>query len=264
MNDKKGRLTTSNNGFFMQSNITFDWNLSEYLTTNELITYIYMTRMGNNNEATFPSYQSIANSCCFSRRTAIRSIARLEELNLIEKKRRFNESNLYIVYLINEVFEKVNDKVVKKSNIKKSVVEKNNVIEIEKPDSYNESSQQIEQNKVLTSKESISHEEFFEKAWKYILSVDKTKGTRLRQGKSSIKATQQKELQKVGHEVLEQCLELYLKQNIEKKYYMLGSTWFNGRYEDFIDQAKELIAEGQKIEKVEEKSDDDFWAHLND
>lgn len=232
--------------------------LHESILYSELISrYLYFK---NKNKLTvdgffFNTVEDLKEGTTLSKSQQLKAIKSLQNLSLIECKLkgvpavRHFKPNLDIKIILS---------LLGKTEVKKScVIDKHQEEPDIKPDSN------MEQNKVLSSKESISHKEFFEKAWKYLLNIDKTKGTRLRQGKSSIKATQQKKLQKVGHEILEQCLELYLKQNIESKYYMLGSTWFNGRYEDFIDEAKKLVSEGIEVKPLnktkKQSAEDLIW-----
>lgn len=104
----------------------------------------------------------------------------------------------------------------------------------------------------LEPKENISYNEFFEKVWENILNHTKTEGSRIRKGKGSVKTTQRKKLMKIGEEVLNRCLDLYLLENTDKKYHVLGSTWLNSRYEDYLIQAQEIPKEEIKEQSTED------------
>lgn len=87
--------------FFQVPNEIFE---VEELDVYEKMTYIYLTRCGNNSDA-FPSYNTIANKCSMSRRKAINSVDKLKDIGLITKESRVydennkrNRSNLYIIH----------------------------------------------------------------------------------------------------------------------------------------------------------------------
>lgn len=72
---------------------------------------------------------------------------------------------------------------------------------------------------------------FFDSVWKLYPK---------KYGKSAVKKTQRKKLQKVGYDVLKRCIDRY-KNDIathgtDIQYVMYGSTFFNGRYVDFMDE----------------------------
>lgn len=65
-------------------------NIQRNINGNEIAVYLYLCRMANNNECTFPSYNTIAKNCGISRRTSIKCIEILFNNNLIIKKTRLN------------------------------------------------------------------------------------------------------------------------------------------------------------------------------
>lgn len=84
--------------------------------------------------------------------------------------------------------------------------------------------------KVKESKRNI-YGDFFEQIWK---TYPKKKG------KAQVKDKQKERLYLIGKEQIEKCIERY-KQQIEKdhtaeQYIMYGSTFFNGGYEDYLDE----------------------------
>jgi len=73
-----------------------DWSLSERMV------YIYLFSLQSEFKKVFPSYQTIADRCLISRRTAISAIQKLESIGIIEKTTSvdyngINNSNSYII-----------------------------------------------------------------------------------------------------------------------------------------------------------------------
>ena len=101
MMDKIKRANKRN--FFIAQNMIFDLDISEHAK----ITYLYLCRCADDESQAFPSYNTIAEKCSFSRSTAIRSIQELEEIGLLSVEKRYEEdadgskvytSNLYTLY----------------------------------------------------------------------------------------------------------------------------------------------------------------------
>lgn len=88
--------------FFIAQNMIFDLNISEHAK----LVYLYLCRCADDESQAFPSYNTIAKKCSFSRMTAIRAIQTLQEIGLLSVKKRkirkngklLNTSNLYILY----------------------------------------------------------------------------------------------------------------------------------------------------------------------
>lgn len=88
--------------FFIAQNMIFDLNISEHAK----ITYLYLCRCADDESQAFPSYNTIARKCSFSKRTAMRTIQDLEEIGLLSVEKRqveksgkpVNTSNLYTLY----------------------------------------------------------------------------------------------------------------------------------------------------------------------
>jgi len=100
MGDKIKRA--SKREFFIGQNMIFDLDIS----INAKITYLYLCRCADDESQAFPSYNTIAKKCSFSRRTAMRAIQELQDIGLLSVENRkilkndkmINTSNLYILY----------------------------------------------------------------------------------------------------------------------------------------------------------------------
>ena len=94
--------------YFQSPNNVFDLNITvyddrikqtRYLSAIEKLAYLYLCRCSNNSSA-YPSYQTIADKCSISKRTAVNAIKVLTDNNIIEKTVRIlengdNKSNIY-------------------------------------------------------------------------------------------------------------------------------------------------------------------------
>ena len=73
-------------------------------------------------------------------------------------------------------------------------------------------------------------DEFFESLW--VLYPKK-------KGKTAVKKTQRKRLHKVGYDALKGCIDRYKEyidsHGVDEQYIMYGSTFFNGRYAEYLD-----------------------------
>ena len=74
--------------------------------------YMILARFADNEGKCFPSIEKLAEIIGKDKRTVIRYIKKLEEKGLIEKRRRFNQTNIY--YLKNADFN--SDKIVNDKN----------------------------------------------------------------------------------------------------------------------------------------------------
>ena len=100
-----------------------------------------------------------------------------------------------------------------------------------------------------TGKDSIdkniySANELFEKLWKLYPR---------KKGKSQISNSKKKELLKVGEDKLIKAIERYKKEvaGKDEQYVLMGSTFFNGRYQDYLDENYEKPDE-HKLPTLEE------------
>jgi len=87
----------------------FDLNISDIktnalrkLSSTEKLVYIYLCRCSNNGSTAFPSYNTIAEKCGISRKTAMVAVKALSDNNLISKQIRakdykHSETNIYSV-----------------------------------------------------------------------------------------------------------------------------------------------------------------------
>lgn len=89
-----------------------------------------------------------------------------------------------------------------------------------------------------------SANELFEKVWKLYPR---------KKGKSQISDTTKKKLLKVGEEALVKAIERYKKEveGKEEQYILNGSTFFNGRYQDYLDENYEETDE-RKVKSFDE------------
>jgi predicted transcriptional regulator len=67
------------------------------ITKDDKLVFLYLCRCSNNNKFAFPSYKTIAEKCSISRKTAITSVKNLLQNNLLIKKNRDKNSNLYFI-----------------------------------------------------------------------------------------------------------------------------------------------------------------------
>lgn len=77
-------------------------NLPRKLSPTEKLTYIYLCRCSNNGSTAFPSYNTIADKCGISRKTAMVAVKTLTDNNLISKQIRskdykHSETNIYSI-----------------------------------------------------------------------------------------------------------------------------------------------------------------------
>jgi len=79
-----------------------------------------------------------------------------------------------------------------------------------------------------------------------------------KKGKASVKLTKRKELYKYGEEVIIKCIERYKKDIIgkEEQYILNGSTFFNTRYIDYLNENYEETQQNENEKK------EDRWGDL--
>lgn len=83
-------------------------------------------------------------------------------------------------------------------------------------------------NKCLSKKEYEQEiESFFESVWKLYIR---------KEGKSQVTKKAKEEIYNVGYDRMKSCIERYAsaKSGTEKQYLLMGSTFFNGRYKDYL------------------------------
>lgn len=90
-------------GFFIADNAIFT---RKDITPFEKLTYLYLCRRADSEARSFPSYQTIANDCGYSKSSAIRFISNLIKKDLLKKTKRINKngdptSNEYILLPVN-------------------------------------------------------------------------------------------------------------------------------------------------------------------
>ena len=87
-----------------------------------------------------------------------------------------------------------------------------------------------QENNAKTKKENNEHISFFESVWRLYPH---------KKGKQAVLTKTKKELCKVGYDIISKSIENYIAQKPEYQSYMNGSTFFNGRWQEFIDTAPE-------------------------
>lgn len=103
----------------------------------------------------------------------------------------------------------------------------------------------LNKNKQEFTKQEVNN--FFDKIWnEYIPNYKK--------GRNHVKFSQRKKLYKIGFDVLKNCIDLYKAEKINEinsnsKYVLIGSTFFNGRYEDYLSKSKIQPLEYIEIER---------------
>ena len=100
-------------------------------------------------------------------------------------------------------------------------------------------------------KYSLDVETFFESVWRLYIR---------KEGKNQVNQKAKEEIFNIGYERMKQCIDKYarLKKDSEKRYILMGSTFFNGRYKDYLE---ELVTEEphEKLEEAdEEMTDEEF------
>lgn len=92
---------------------------------------------------------------------------------------------------------------------------------------------------------------FFESIWKLYP---------IKKGKGQVSKTKKKVLQKIGYEEIARCIARFEedKKDIDRKYWMHGSTFFNSGYVDYLDCNYEVQI--KKQDTVEEEPVIDLWS----
>ena len=84
-------------------------------------------------------------------------------------------------------------------------------------------------------------EDFFESVWKLYIR---------KEGKNGVTKAAKEEIFNAGYESIKYSIEKYTKEvaGYEKRYILMGSTFFNGRYRDYLPEAtdnKPQVGNGQ-------------------
>ena len=92
----------------------------------------------------------------------------------------------------------------------------------------------------------------------------------VKKGKGQVSKTKKKVLQRIGYEHIKRCIDRFVADmedsNRDKKYWMHGSTFFNGGYVDYLDEnftndVKKNIAVPEEQQDEEEIVGDDWWKY---
>ena len=156
----------------------------------------------------------------------------LEKLKLI---RMVSEEELYLTQMDNliasesESAQRVREHRERKKQLKLEnndikAIEVNTELPGETP--ANDDDSTSEKSKRQKHQEEI--EKFFEKIWKLYIR---------KEGKTAVTKAAKEEIYKIGYERMEKCILNYIKQKegTERRYLLMGSTFFNGRYKDYLD-----------------------------
>lgn len=83
-----------------------------------------------------------------------------------------------------------------------------------------------------------------------------------KEGKSQVKKKSKEEIYKIGYNRMIKCIEKYKSKvaNTDKQYILMGSTFFNGRYKDYLEEEKP-VEESKPLEEEHEMSDEE-WAAM--
>jgi hypothetical protein len=97
-------------------------------------------------------------------------------------------------------------------------------------------------------------EEFFESVWKLYIR---------KEGKNAVTKEAKEEIFKVGYDRIKKSIERYANKTrgCEKKYILMGSTFFNGRYRDYLDE-EPVEKPTKEPEPEEEELTDEEWVEL--
>ena len=97
-------------------------------------------------------------------------------------------------------------------------------------------------NRANSTRDTTNYDAFFDSVWSLYPR---------KEGKSSISNAKKKELYNVGYEKLSKAIETYAKEvaNRDKQYILMGSTFFNTRYKDYV----EMLDTVEEVKEVDSK-----------
>lgn len=108
---------------------------------------------------------------------------------------------------------------------------------------------QERKTKEILKKDSASHEQFFEELWKLYPR---------KRSKNLVKEAQKKKLEVVGFEKMKAAIDNYKKEiesnKTPEKFILHGGRFFNGRYEEYLDENMEPIEELDPTPKTNDLS----------
>lgn len=89
-----------------------------------------------------------------------------------------------------------------------------------------------QERKYKTNKEKDDFNIFFESVWKLYPN---------KKGKQAVSTKNKKELKKNGYDLIAKCINNYITTKDEWRAYMDGSTFFNGRWKEFIETVQPIV-----------------------
>jgi len=117
--------------------------------------------------------------------------------------------------------------------------------------------QDIKKKKGKNKNINVHAEELFNQLWDLYIR---------KKGKSQVTKAAKEEILAVGYDRMKRCIEKYAaeKVGVEERYILMGSTFFNGRYKDYLDpEIAEPIPIQPEEEEEPEMTDEEFFAMVD-
>lgn len=94
-------------------------------------------------------------------------------------------------------------------------------------------------------------DDLFESLWKLYVR---------KEGKSAVNKKAKEEIFKVGYDRMKKCIEHYAeeKRGCDKQYLLMGSTFFNGRYKDYLVDEEPEKEQTPEVTEEEDISDEEW------
>lgn len=105
-------------------------------------------------------------------------------------------------------------------------------------------------------KHQIEVENLFDSLWKIYVR---------KEGKSQVNQKSKEEIFNIGFDRMEKCITKYAqsKKGCDKKYLLMGSTFFNGRYKDYLEEGK-VTEEPETVEEEKEMTDEEWVEYVKE
>lgn len=109
----------------------------------------------------------------------------------------------------------------------------------------------VDSKKEEQKKHESEVDEFFESIWKLYIR---------KEGKNGVTKAAKEEIFKVGYDRMAECIKTYAREKVgcDKRYILMGSTFFNGRYKDYLEEPKKE-PQPEEVEEEPEMTDEE-WA----
>lgn len=98
--------------------------------------------------------------------------------------------------------------------------------------------------------------ELFESLWNLYIR---------KKGKNQVSKKSKEEIFKIGFDRMKRCIDRYAieKKGCEEKYILMGSTFFNGRYKDYLEEEK-VMEEPESVEEEPEMTDEEWVEYVKE